>query len=48
MEARQHEKPPEIDFAKLPNADVEITDAFLTKHKILIVIFGTTLARAAG
>jgi hypothetical protein len=46
-EAHSHEKV-EVDRSQVPNADVEISDAFLRSHQDLAMYVGYSLSRAAG
>ena len=46
-EAREREKPPEIDPESVPNRDVQVTDEFLEKHAVLARAMMRGLATSA-
>src|SRR6266404_2028043 len=46
MEARIHEKPPDMDPAQIPNRDIRITEEFIESHEPLITFFCAALMRS--
>lgn len=47
MEARQHEKPHEVNVEEVPNRDVQVTEEFLREHEPLFVFLSSRLLDAA-
>jgi hypothetical protein len=47
QEARQHERPPEVDPRTLPNQDIHVTDQFIEDHKELFTYTTGVVFRAA-
>ncbi len=47
VEARRHEKPPEVDVETVPNRDVQVTEEFLREHEALLVFLGSRLLEAS-
>lgn len=47
MEARQHEKPHEVNVDEVPNRDVQVTEEFLREHEPLLVFLSSRLLEAA-
>ena len=47
MEARLHEKPPEINPDSVPNRDIRITEEFLRDHESLLIFLGANLLHAS-
>jgi hypothetical protein len=47
MEARQHEKPHELNPDEVPNRDVQVTEEFLREHESLFVFLSSKLLEAA-
>ncbi len=45
-DARQHERPPEIDLASVPNQDVEVSEDFVRSQEHLVLWLGNALTRA--
>jgi hypothetical protein len=43
MEARLHEKPPEINKEQIPNLDVRVSEEFLREHEPLLIFLGAKL-----
>jgi hypothetical protein len=48
VEAREHERPVEIDPASIPNADIRVTEEFLEKQQELVTFLSMALLNAAG
>jgi hypothetical protein len=46
-DAREHERVAPVDPEKVPNRDIQVTEAFLTQHEPLLLFVGQTLAGAA-
>ncbi len=46
-EAHQHEKPPEFDASKLPNADIKVNEEFLRTNEILMAFLATSIYEGA-
>jgi hypothetical protein len=46
-EAHEHERPPELDAATVPNQDIEIDEDFLRDHEVLLAFLAVTLFEAA-
>jgi hypothetical protein len=46
-EARLHEKPPEVDPDKFPNADIRVSESFLHKNERLLTFAAATLFQAS-
>lgn len=47
MEARVHEKPPEVNPAEIPNQDIKVTEDFLRAHDSMLIFLGASLLQAA-
>lgn len=47
MEARQHEKPHEVNIEDVPNRDIQVTEEFLREHEPLFVFLSSRLLDAA-
>jgi hypothetical protein len=47
MEARQHEKPHEVNAEDVPNRDVQVTEEFLQEHEPLFLFLSSRLMEAA-
>lgn len=47
VEARQHEKPNEVNIEDVPNRDVQVTEEFLREHEPLFVFLSSRLLEAA-
>lgn len=47
MEARQHEKPREVNIENVPNRDVQVTEEFLQEHEPLFLYLSSRLLEAA-
>ncbi len=47
VEARLHEKPPELNPEQVPNQDVRVTEEFLRDHEKLLIYLGSKLLEAA-
>jgi hypothetical protein len=47
VEARQHEKPHEMNPDEVPNRDVQVTEEFLREHESLFVFLSTRLLEVA-
>jgi hypothetical protein len=47
VEARQHEKPHEVNPDDVPNRDVQVTEEFLREHEPLFVFLSSRLLEAA-
>ena len=47
MEARQHEKPREVNIEDVPNRDVQVTEEFLHEHEPLFLFLSSRLVEAA-
>jgi hypothetical protein len=47
MEARQHEKPHQLNPDEVPNRDVQVTEEFLREHESLFVFLSSRLMEAA-
>ena len=47
VEARQHEKPRELNTDEVPNKDVQVTEEFLREHEPLFVFLSSRLLEAA-
>ena len=47
VEARQHEKPHEVNPDEVPNRDVQVTEEFLREHEPLFVFLSSRLLEAA-
>lgn len=43
VEARKHEKVPEIDQSKVPNSDIQVTEDFLRSNDDLVGVMGAAL-----
>lgn len=46
-DARLHEKPPEVDPDKFPNADIQVTESFLRRNEPLLTFAAATLFQAS-
>ncbi len=46
-DARLHEKPPEIDPDKFPNADIQVSESFLRRNEQLLTFAAATLFEAS-
>ena len=46
QEARKHEKRQEVDFEKMPNQDIRVSEKLLQENESLLVFVGRTLAEA--
>src|SRR5579862_4586105 len=47
VEARQHEKPRQLDPAEIPNQDVHVTEQFLREHEPLLMFLSSRLLEAS-
>lgn len=47
VEARRHEKAPEIDPEQIPNRDIRVSEKFLEEHEPLLAFLGQTMLGAA-
>lgn len=47
VEARTHEKRPEIDPEKLPNKDIEVSESFVRRHPELLLYLAYSIESAA-
>ncbi|MDE3195553.1 MAG: hypothetical protein KGN84_04370 [Acidobacteriota bacterium] len=45
--AHRHEKPPELDPAKLPDRGIEMTDEFIDEHQMLVLLLGSAVLQGA-
>lgn len=45
--AHEHERPPELDPATLPDHDVEMTEEFVEQNQFLVLLLGTALLEGA-
>jgi hypothetical protein len=46
IEAREHERPPDVDPASLPNPDIRVTEDFVRANEHLFLWLGLALTRA--
>jgi hypothetical protein len=47
MEARQHEKPHEVNIEDVPNRDIQVTEEFLQEHEPLFLFLSARLLEAS-
>jgi hypothetical protein len=47
QDAHEHERPPELDGATLPNRDIEITEDFLEANEVLLAFLAVSLFESA-
>jgi hypothetical protein len=48
QEARAHERPIAVAEDELPNRDIRVTEEFVEKHEVLILLLTVALAKAMG
>jgi hypothetical protein len=47
QDAHEHERPPEIDPASIPNKDVEVSEEFLRRHEVVMALIAMALYEGA-
>jgi hypothetical protein len=47
MEARLHEKPPQLNPEQIPNQDVRVSEEFLREHEPLLIFLGAKLLESS-